>query len=338
MTEHARQLALQEDDENIVDSASTKEARRFGIVRARARRWWNEVCSPEWLVEVPDGLNGRNHEHGLGWYAMPRPEGKRCVLVAARGSTTSRTTSGDLLERFESHLPGGGRASASHTILDCVFTPSGEYWAMDVMCWSGYSLYDCTAEFRFYWLRTKLIEVGETRLRPTPYWECDPDSLSAAYASPLLFARDGILFYAKVGHYVLGLTPLVCLWKDEHTTRYWRGFDSCVLEISDEGRPSTLDGHVVTENSDPCDSRLKLRPGDLARFELSPHLECGLQARFVALCSAKRAAPDSSSKLAFSLKLRNNNPLTFEHIIQAASVPALPLDATSNVPRRDDTT
>lgn len=29
---------------------------------------------------------------------------------------------------------------------------------MDVMAWRGYSLYDCSAEFRWYWLAAKLVE------------------------------------------------------------------------------------------------------------------------------------------------------------------------------------
>ena len=34
---------------------------------------------------------------------------------------------------------------------------------MDVMCWKGYALYDCTAEFRLFWLRGKLEEEPNVR-------------------------------------------------------------------------------------------------------------------------------------------------------------------------------
>jgi hypothetical protein len=31
------------------------------------------------------------------------------------------------------------------------------------MCWKGYALYDCTAEFRLFWLRGKLEEEPNVR-------------------------------------------------------------------------------------------------------------------------------------------------------------------------------
>lgn len=40
------------------------------------------------------------------------------------------------------------------------------------MCWRGYSLYDCTTEFRLFWAQSKLAESGAAaapvRLRPSP--------------------------------------------------------------------------------------------------------------------------------------------------------------------------
>jgi hypothetical protein len=74
---------------------------------------------------------GRAHAHSgaaarrvARRFALPRPEGQRCLLVSARGRTAARLRSGVLLERFESALPGGGRGSApgdAFCILDCVY-------------------------------------------------------------------------------------------------------------------------------------------------------------------------------------------------------------------------
>ena len=46
------------------------------------------------------------------------------------------------------------------TVLDCIFShESHSYHVMDVMCWAGYQLYDCTSEFRMYWMHSKLQEM-----------------------------------------------------------------------------------------------------------------------------------------------------------------------------------
>jgi snurportin-1 len=43
--------------------------------------------------------------------------------------------------------------------LDCIFHEAdATYYIVDVMCWKGYSLYDCTTEFRLFWRDTKLRE------------------------------------------------------------------------------------------------------------------------------------------------------------------------------------
>lgn len=325
LTQQARRQAAEPELDAAMEdvqapASNCRPQRRRAHVRARAKQWWGEVCTPEWLVDVPEGLDGRGHALGLGWYCVARPEGTRCVVVASGGTTTSRTTSGEVVEVFESRLPGG----EARTVVDCVRTDRGDYWCMDVMCWADYSLYECTAEFRFYWLRTKLAEIGERDMRPAICWECDPESLEKAYTAPLPYLRDGLLFYAKQGHYALGLTPLVCLWKDERTTRYWRGFSACVLEIDAGGQPTTLDGVAVSETSDSLEPRLALEPGDLARFDLVPHPDLGFQARFAAACSPKRPAPDSSTKLAFALRLHQGRPLSFEEIRQAALLKPAP--------------
>ena len=59
------------------------------------------------------------------WLVTPRPEGTRCVVVAARGATSARRRDGSpLVPHFPSQLPAGSASTAeaveSVTILDCI--------------------------------------------------------------------------------------------------------------------------------------------------------------------------------------------------------------------------
>jgi snurportin-1 len=42
--------------------------------------------------------------------ALPRPEGVRCLVIAAQGETVSRKRNGLVLHRFHSALPSGSRS------------------------------------------------------------------------------------------------------------------------------------------------------------------------------------------------------------------------------------
>ncbi len=76
------------------------------------------------------------------------------------------------------------------------------------MCWRGYSLYSCSAEFRLFWLQSKLAESCATaphlatissgggsvaqqsqqqtrRFLPLPAYRCTPDGLQTAYSQLL---------------------------------------------------------------------------------------------------------------------------------------------------------
>ena len=84
-----------------------------------------------------------------------------------------------------------------------------------MVCWRGYSLYDCTAEFRFFWLNSKLAETGacdppshyhKYRFSLVPVYCCDRSGLCAAYTAPVPYVKDGLLFYNKYGF--LGLQVL----------------------------------------------------------------------------------------------------------------------------------
>ena len=217
-----------------------------------------------------EGEEEEEEDEDLGWFVAPRPEGRRCLVIAAGGRTIVRDKNGSVMATFQSTLPngarsgGGGRGNNAHSfgdggsILDCILqereqppeeedegdtsmsdgavldgghTPPAvvrTYWVLDVMCWKGYSLYDCDASFRAYWLDTKLSELALggskaargrnlPRFLAVPRFDCDADGLARAYdARNFEFQMDGLLFMNRAGHYAPGPdpTPLTLVWKD----------------------------------------------------------------------------------------------------------------------------
>lgn len=80
------------------------------------------------------------------------------------------------------------------------------YYVIDVVCWAGTLLYECTADFRLFWLHSRLAEVGACdapstyhryRFSTVPVYNCDQEGLHLAYSSPVPYVKDGLLFYNK---------------------------------------------------------------------------------------------------------------------------------------------
>jgi snurportin-1 len=108
--------------------------------RKRLRDFYaRQLCTPEWMVEVPLGLNGNGSASGQGWYVLARPEGKRCLVVSAKGNTVARLQDGEILHKFRSQLPNGSASSGysnDYSILDCVFHEEDQtFYVLDMMCW-----------------------------------------------------------------------------------------------------------------------------------------------------------------------------------------------------------
>ena len=83
-------------------------------------------------------------------YALPRPEGLRCLVIAAGSKTISRLRSGSVHKIFPSALPGGSSktssGSGSFSILDCVYyEPQQTFYVMDMMCWKVRHVAGCHA-------------------------------------------------------------------------------------------------------------------------------------------------------------------------------------------------
>ena len=90
---------------------------------------------------------------------MARPEGRRCLVRASNGRTTSHLKNGGTLHQFTSCLPGGASDADGLSVLDCIFHESDStYYIMDVLCWKGVWLMECEASFRLQWIQMKLAE------------------------------------------------------------------------------------------------------------------------------------------------------------------------------------
>ena len=311
--------------------AQRKKQRAFDEARQRAERWSGELCSYDWLCDIPENLNGTNTSEG--WFCIPRPEGRRVVLVASKGKVDTRQTSGDRLHQFSCDCLPGGSTRTKHkpqTILDCVFVEhSSTYVITDCMCWGGYDLYTCAAEFRFYWLRTKLAECqaessdeDEFKLEVAPYFDCDRQGLAKAYRAPLPYLRDGLLFYHKQGHYACGHTSLVCLFKDEECTRRFNADSSgdliAALRVA-SGTAVTVDGVAFPIIGEPLPEPLV--EGELARFVVVASND-SVCVRAERRCSPKRAVADCASKIAFFLRRRAGGGLRFNDMWVRSAGPA----------------
>ncbi|KAK4569023.1 hypothetical protein RGQ29_004431 [Quercus rubra] len=309
---------------------------------AEARKWFaRQLMLPEWMIDVPDQLP-------KDWYVFARPAGKRCFVVSSNGTTVSRLRNGSMLHHFPSALPSGARtkdssgSAQSYSILDCIFHESDQtYYVIDMVCWREYSLYDCTAEFRFFWLSSKLAETGACdppsqyhryRFSPVPVYNCDQAGLSAAYTGAVPYVKDGLLFYNKHAHYQTGNTPLALVWKDENCSQYVIDTDSkgqvpsqqqVVLELQDNGNLSTSDDPPVVFG---CLDRAFIeqtesRSGNLLRFAIG---DGGLNfvdgklekadLHYLGKPNRARAFADSYSKVMFQYMARHS-PLRIDDLL-----------------------
>jgi hypothetical protein len=136
------------------------------------------------------------------------------------------------MHRWSSPLPcggpnGRGLGKGAFVVLDCIFDDAHTFWILDAMQWQEVDLYESPAEFRLFWLTTKVAEEAPQmatavpfHLALVPFYECDPVGLEQAYRGTVPFARDGLLFYLKQGFYRPGSSPLVLQWKDAASSRY----------------------------------------------------------------------------------------------------------------------
>ncbi|CAN4077463.1 unnamed protein product [Withania somnifera] len=328
------------------DKEEAHDLRQATKLRGPEARLWfaKQLMLPEWMIDVPHNLN-------TDWYVLARPAGKRCFVVSSNGTTISRLRNGILLHHFPSALPNGARtnnskSTQSYCILDCIFHESDEtYYVIDGVCWAGISLYECTAEFRFFWLNSKLAEAGACdtpstyhryRFSTLSVYNCDKQGLQTAYAGQVPYLKDGLLFYNKHAQYQTGNTPLTLVWKDENCSQYVIDTDNkgevpsqqqVVLELQDDGRLATSDDPPVIFGCllGEFVQKMELHRGDLIKFAIG---EGGLvvvdgklekaDLEYLGKSNRARAFADSYSKVLFQHAARYS-PLTIEHLVASIS-------------------
>ncbi len=68
----------------------------------------------------------------------------------------------------------------------------------DLLCWRGYALYDCTAEFRTFWLQTKFAEEGLAQEDAE-----SPDQLTGAASWLWLATAKHVLKHSRVAPHIV---------------------------------------------------------------------------------------------------------------------------------------
>lgn len=153
--------ASSSDDEEFGASSSQAEEEVVGADERAERQEETEegddLIGLDWTLDAPPDL-------ASAWLVLPRPEGRRVLVTAARGKTVVRSQTGYVVSRFESPLPGGGPGSrAPPSLLDCIWADDGTFWILDVPCWRGNAFLHCTFEFRRWWIDrfAEELEQGE---------------------------------------------------------------------------------------------------------------------------------------------------------------------------------
>ncbi|KAM5569934.1 hypothetical protein ABKV19_017115 [Rosa sericea] len=309
-----------------------------------ARKWFQkQLMLPEWMIDVP-------HRLTQDWFVLARSAGERCLVVSYNGTTVSRRRNGTVLHRFPSALPDGcsrTKAQPSCSILDCIFHEMDQtYYVIDMLCWRDYSLYDCTAEFRFFWLKSKLAETRACdppsyyhryRFSLVPWYTCDLTALHTAYTGAVPYVKDGLMFYNKHAHYQPGITPLALVWKDQNCSKYVVDTDNegkvpshqqIVLELQRDGKVTTSDNPPIVFGCLGLDLIQKLgtlQSGCLVRFAIG---DGGLtivdgkleraDLHYLGKSNRARAFADSYSKIMFQSMVRGSS-LQIDDLIAAIS-------------------
>lgn len=345
--------SVEADFVDSTNEALDRDSRRPRRPRRRPQvdLYATDLTVPEWMVGVPDDLASQ-------WYVVPRPQGKRCLVVAHAGKVTARIRNGTRLEKFASNIPGGGgsigESSGNYTILDCILHkgPAGShrrlwtYYVVDCMCWNGHAVYDCTTEFRLFWLQSKLSEVqtdavhlgNERRVLPLPYFPATPEGIATAYAEQFGFVKDCLLFLNKESHYQTGVSPLALLWKDPHCSAYFIESRSAgdeqvaSLVVGPANQLNTSDNPPMTLGTARAEElqHLALQPGDSVRCAITglivgsdpedeaAQIVTGAAVELREYGGQARAGGDSWSKVIFQYQARTD-PLDIGELVTEAA-------------------
>nr|XP_045606646.1 snurportin-1-like [Procambarus clarkii]XP_045606655.1 snurportin-1-like [Procambarus clarkii] len=207
----------EESAESSDFSDENMDLEEIRICYSRPKKYRNFLMLSEWLVDVPE-------DFATSFLAVPCPVGKRTLVVSAKGRTRAYAKSGTMVGQFPSLLPGGNRQTnfKGYALLDCIWSETNKtYYVIDLIVWLNQSVMGCETQFRFEWLKTRLLEEAPevlhvSKLNPfrfewVPFYNCLPETLGMLLSEALPFTvpLDGVLFYHKESHYTHGPTPLV---------------------------------------------------------------------------------------------------------------------------------
>eukprot|EP00892_Ulva_mutabilis_P003393 jgi/Ulvmu1/1425/UM011_0154.1 len=191
----------------------------------------NLLMMYEWMIGLPQDL-------GPGWRVLARPEGKRCLLIASRGRTVTRTNNGQVLHIFPSALPNGSANSrkqnrAAFSIFDAVFhEPDSTYYVVDVLAWNGVHLCASDVDCRMPWARSHFDSMEAAsepfpghrfRIRMCDMHVCNESGLAAVYHDVTPYTKDGLIFSHSMSPYIVGgaaSSPFALRWKDACCSRW----------------------------------------------------------------------------------------------------------------------
>ncbi|XP_042870701.1 snurportin-1-like isoform X2 [Penaeus japonicus] len=209
-----------EEENAATESSSSDDSMEYEKERVcykKPKKYRNFLMLSEWLVDVPE-------DFATSYLSVLCPVGKRTLIVSARGRTRAYTKSGIMVNQFPSLLPGGCYHSKrkGYALLDCIWSITEKtFFVLDLVVWLNQSIMECETQFRFEWLKSRMLEetpdaaeisqYNPYKFVTLPYYDCTTETLTRLVNEPLPFPvpLDGILFYHKESHYTHGPTPLV---------------------------------------------------------------------------------------------------------------------------------
>ncbi|XP_060520160.1 snurportin-1 [Cylas formicarius] len=173
------------------------------------------LMKSEWFCYIPDDLADN-------WVVKFVPEGFRVLVLAKNHRTECYNEKGKMMT-LKTCLPGGGLdRNNGETVLDCIYSKASKtIFVLDCLRWNTMLMLDSETTFRFYWLKTKFDEnVTYTqsnrghKLELLNFVPAQTPLIQDEMFRPMVIEGqkvlyDGVVFYHKESHYVLGETPLV---------------------------------------------------------------------------------------------------------------------------------
>ncbi|MCP9261500.1 Snurportin-1 [Dirofilaria immitis] len=185
---HVRKLAMNElDDDEYDEEEEEMDSTVFGKSNMKTNRkrncnrYANELMLSEWLVDIPESLS-------KDWICLPCPVGRRCLVVASNGVTSTYSKAGYLITQFHSYLPGGNHpCHGSYTLLDCIFdAKSRTFYCLDMIAWNSLTVADSDFDCRLFMMNSRINENENFReiskqipyrFICLPYCRCEYDSM-----------------------------------------------------------------------------------------------------------------------------------------------------------------